>query len=63
VCETWSLILREGHSLRVLENKMLRRILRPKKGEIIGGWRKLHNGELHNLYPTPYTSIMKVNLR
>jgi hypothetical protein len=34
--------------LRVFENGMLRRIFRPKKDELIGGWRKLHN-ELHNL--------------
>jgi hypothetical protein len=31
-------------------NRMLRRIFGPKRGEVIGGWRKLHNAELHNLY-------------
>jgi hypothetical protein len=34
----------------VFENRVLRRIFGPKRGEVIGGWRKLHNEELHNLY-------------
>jgi hypothetical protein len=41
-CETWSLILREEHRLRVFENRVLRRIYGPRMGEIVGGWRKLH---------------------
>jgi hypothetical protein len=53
-CETWSLTLREEeHRLRVFENKVLRRILRPKGDEVIGSWRKLHSEELHNLYSPP----------
>jgi hypothetical protein len=52
-CETWSLTLREEHILRVFENRVLRRIFRPKRDEITGEWRKLHNGELHNLYSSP----------
>jgi hypothetical protein len=48
--ETWSLTLREEHRLRVFENRVLRRIFGPKRDEVTGGWRKLHNGELHNLY-------------
>jgi hypothetical protein len=36
----------------VFENRALSRIFGPKRDEIIGGWRKLHNGELHNLYPS-----------
>jgi hypothetical protein len=32
---------------------MLRRILEPKRDEVTGGWRKLHNEELHNLYSSP----------
>jgi hypothetical protein len=44
-CETLSLTLREEHRLRVL-----RRIFGPKRDEVTGGWRKLHNEELHNLY-------------
>jgi hypothetical protein len=52
-CETWSLTLREELRLRVFENKVLRRIYGPKKDEIIGGWGKLHNEELHNLHSLP----------
>jgi hypothetical protein len=36
--------------LRMSENRMLRRIFGPKRDEVTGGWRKLHNEELHNLY-------------
>jgi hypothetical protein len=49
-CETWSLTLREKHRLRVLENRVLRRISELKRDEVMGGWRKLHNEELHDLY-------------
>jgi hypothetical protein len=42
--------LRKGHRLRVIENRVLRKIFGLKKDEVIGGWRKLHNEELHNLY-------------
>jgi hypothetical protein len=49
-CETWSLTLRKEPSLRLFENKVLRRIFGPKRDEVIGGWRKLHDEELHNLY-------------
>jgi hypothetical protein len=58
-CETWSLTLREQHRLRVFENRVLRRIFGPKRGEVTGGWRKLHNEELHGLYSSP--SIVRVN--
>jgi hypothetical protein len=34
----------------VFENRVLRRIFRPKREEVEGGWRRLHNEELHNLY-------------
>jgi hypothetical protein len=51
--ETWSLALREEHGLRVFENRVLRRIFGPKRDEIIGGWRKLFNEEIHNLYSLP----------
>jgi hypothetical protein len=37
----------------VFENRVLRRILGPKRDEVTGGWRKLHNEELHNLYSSP----------
>jgi hypothetical protein len=49
----WSLTLREEHRLRVFENRVLRRIFGPKRDEVIGGWRKLHNEKLHNLYSSP----------
>jgi len=52
-CETWSLILREEHRLRVFENRMLRRIFGPKRGEVTGEWRKLSNEELNGLYCSP----------
>jgi hypothetical protein len=45
--------LREEHRLRVLENRVLRRIFEPKRDEVMGGWRKLHNKELHDLYSSP----------
>ena len=52
-CETWSLTLREKHTLRVFENKVLRKIFGAKKDEITGEWRKLHNAMLHALYSSP----------
>jgi hypothetical protein len=38
------------HRLRVFENRVLRGIFGPKRDEVIGGWRQLHDEELHNLY-------------
>jgi hypothetical protein len=52
-CETWLLTLREKHRLRVFENRVLKKIFGPESGEVTGGWRKLHNEELHNLYSLP----------
>jgi hypothetical protein len=49
-CETWSLILREEHRLKVFENKVLRRIFGTKRDEVTGEWRKLHNEELRDFY-------------
>jgi hypothetical protein len=40
--------------VRVSENRVLRRIFRPKREEVAGGWRRLHNEELHNLCFTEY---------
>jgi hypothetical protein len=39
----------------MFENRVLRRIFGPKRDEVTGGWRKLHNEELHNLYSSPST--------
>jgi hypothetical protein len=50
---TWSLILREGQRLRVFENMVLRRIFGPKRAEVTGEWRRLHDKELKDLYSSP----------
>ena len=52
-CETWSLTLREEHRLRVFENRVSRRVFGPKRDEVTGEWRKLHNEELRDLYSLP----------
>jgi hypothetical protein len=49
-CETWSLTLRDERRLRVFENRVLRRVFGPKRDEVTGEWRKLHNEELSDLY-------------
>jgi hypothetical protein len=48
-CETWSLTLREECRLSMFKNRVLRRIFGPKRDEVTGEWRKLHNEELNNL--------------
>jgi len=57
-CETWSLTLREERRLRMFENRVLRRVFGPKREEVTGEWRKLHNEELNDLYSLP--NIMRV---
>jgi hypothetical protein len=52
-CETWSLTIREEHRLRVFEIRVLRRIIGPKRDDLTGEWRKLHNEELRDLYSSP----------
>jgi hypothetical protein len=51
--ETWSLILRKEHRLRVFENRVLRKIFGPKRDEVTGEWRRLHYEELNDLYSSP----------
>ena len=57
-CETWSLTLREERKLRVFEKMVLRRIFGPRRDEVRGEWRRLHNEELNDLYPSP--NILRV---
>ena len=52
-CETWSLAFREERRLRVFDNRVLRSIFGPKRDEVTGEWRKLHNEEINNLYTSP----------
>jgi len=54
-CETWSLTLRGERklSVRVFENRVLRRIFGPKRDELTGECRKLHNKDLNDLYSSP----------
>ena len=58
-CETWSLTLREERRLRVFANRVLRRIFGPKRDEVTGEWKKLHNGELSDLYRSPTIGLVK----
>jgi hypothetical protein len=53
-----SLALREENRLKAFEYSVLRRILEPKRDEIIGGLRKLHIGELYSLYSSPNITRM-----
>jgi len=54
-CETWLLTLREERKLRVFENMVLRRIFGPRRDEVTGDWRRVHNEELNDLYSSPNT--------
>jgi hypothetical protein len=56
--ETWSLTLREEHRLRMFENWVLRIIFGPKRDEVTGEWRKLHNEVLRDSYSS--ASIIKM---
>ena len=52
-CEIWSLTLREERKLRVFENMVLRRIFGPRRDDVTGECRRLHNEELNDLYSSP----------
>jgi hypothetical protein len=58
-CITWSVKLREEHRLRVFENRVLRRMCRSEREEVMGGWRKLYKEEHHDLYSLQ--NIIRVN--
>jgi hypothetical protein len=45
--------IKEENRLRVFENRVLSRIFGQKRNKMVGGWRRLHNEELHNLYDSP----------
>ena len=62
-CETWSLTLRKERKLRVFENMVLRRIFGPKRDEVTGEWRRLHNEELNDLYSSPNIVRVKKSRR
>jgi hypothetical protein len=48
----------KGRTLKVFENKVVRKIFGPERYEVTGGWRKLHNKELHNFYATTLHKIL-----
>jgi hypothetical protein len=52
-CESWSLTFREECRLRVLQNRVLRRIFGPKRKTVTGEWRRLHKKELYALCSSP----------
>ena len=49
----WLLTLQEERKLRVFENMVLRRIFGPRRDEVTGEWRRLHNEELNDLFSSP----------
>ena len=61
-CEAWSLTLREEGRLRVFDNRVLRKLFGPKRDEVTGEGRRLHNKELYALYSSPYM-IQVIKLR
>jgi hypothetical protein len=48
--------------MSVFENRVLRRIVGPSRKEVTGSWRRLHNEELHNLYHSTYTVVIKLTM-
>jgi len=60
-CDTWSLIQREKHRLRMFENMVLRKIFGPKRKEVTAEWRRLHNEELLTCIPyqTPIVYLVQ----
>jgi hypothetical protein len=58
-CETWPLTVREEHTLKVYDNRVLGRIFGSEREEVAGGWRTLHNEVLCNVYASP--NIIRVS--
>ena len=58
-CDTWSVALREEHRLRVFENRVLSKILGPKRDDVTREWRRRHNEEINDLYSL--TNVIQVN--
>ena len=58
-CVTWSLTFKDESWLRVFENRVLRRIFGPKRDEVTGEWRKIHNEELNELYSPKIFWVIK----
>jgi hypothetical protein len=52
-CATWSVTVREEHRLRMIGNRVLRKVFRHKRAEVTGHWTKLHNAGLHDVYCLP----------
>jgi hypothetical protein len=52
-CETWTFTLREEHTLRVFENRVLRGILGPDRDEVTREWGQLYSRKVYNLYASP----------
>jgi hypothetical protein len=59
-CETWSVTPGEERRLKVFGNRVLRRIFGPKREEVAGGWKRLHNEELLDLHASPYVTIANI---
>jgi hypothetical protein len=59
-CETWSVTLRGGGDrLRVFENRVLRKVFGPKRGEVTGEWRRLRKEELYHLWVSTIIRVVR----
>jgi hypothetical protein len=60
-CETWYLTLTKEHGLKMFKNRVLRKVLGPRRDELTRDWRKLHNEDRHKSYSS--TSIIRIKKR